>query len=388
MLPVENGVVMDELIRPNWHVVAIHFPIGLLVVGAMVEFFSFLGWRKSGFRIFGRWAFLLGAILCVPAAFGGLYALNDVVPEGLHVLAETNPRAAETVRDHLWMSASATVGAMIIVVSWIALSDAWRDRLHLIYKLALAGVTGLLVLAAHHGGEIVYAHPIVPRSQGMFEFPSTLLDQPISQLVDEALSLVQLHVYVAGLASAMACVCLGWSIRNVSQPDDPREYEQRVSVQQIAAAFSPTVSPLTELTLPVESTNNQSPNHTPPVRTGRWWFLTALLLLAAAGSGLWYLAHSTDSWDIETLRQTIRNPIQETDPDLTRRYAHTVVGLVLIGQTLLLALAGVVARRNGLLLILLALPLVMALAAQVWLGVLLLFDGPSGTITKFSVYPF
>jgi hypothetical protein len=88
------------------------------------------------------------------------------------------------------------------------------------------------------------------------------------------------------------------------------------------------------------------------------------------------------------LRQTIREPIEETDPDLTRRYAHTIVGLVLIGQTLLLALAGVIARRSGLLLILLALPLIVALIAQVWLGILLLFDGPSGPVTTFSVYPF
>lgn len=379
---------MDELIRPNWHMAAIHFPIGLLVVGAMVEFFSFLGWRKSGFRIFGRWAFLLGAILSVPAAFGGLYALNDVVPQGLHALAETNPTAAETVRDHLWMSAFSTIGAMGIVVSWIALSDAWRDRLHLLYKLALAFVTSLLVLGAHHGGEIVYAHQIGPHAQGPVELPSTLPNQPISELADQALSLVQLHVYVAGLAGAMACVCLGWSIRNVSQPNDPGEYEQRISAQRIAAAFSPAVPPLTELALPIESTNSESPNHTPPVRTAGWWLFTAILFLAAAGSGLWYLAHSTDSWDLETLRQTIREPIQETDPDLTRRYAHTIVGLVLIGQTLLLALTGVVARRNGLLLILLAIPLVVALAAQVWLGVLLLFDGPSGTVTKFSIYPF
>lgn len=374
---------MDELIRPNWHMAAVHFPIGLLVIGAFVEFFSFLGWRKSGFRIFGRWAFLLGAILSVPAAFGGLYALNDVVPEGLHVLAETNPSAAEAVRDHLWMSASATIGAMVIVVSWIALSDVWRDRLHLFYKLALAFVTGLLVLGAHHGGEMVYAHQIGPHAYGPFELPSTLPDQPISQLVDQALSLMQLHVYMAGLAGSMACVCLGWSIRNVSQPDDPREYEQKISAQQIAAAFSSSIPPF-----PPEPERAQSLNHTPPVRTGRWWLLTVLLLLLAAGSGLWYLAHSTDSWDFETLRQTIREPIEETDPDLTRRYAHTIVGLVLIGQTLLLALAGVIARRSGLLLILLALPLIVALIAQVWLGILLLFDGPSGPVTTFSVYPF
>ena len=38
-----------EFIRPNWHVILIHYPLGLLVVGILIELFAFL-WRRSGFR--------------------------------------------------------------------------------------------------------------------------------------------------------------------------------------------------------------------------------------------------------------------------------------------------------------------------------------------------
>jgi uncharacterized membrane protein len=382
------GAVMDELVRPNWHIAMVHFPIAFMVVGAAVELFSFLGWRRSGFRGFGRWAFLLGAIVAVPTTFGGLYALKDVVEGGLPTLRETDPAAAETILDHLWQSAAATAGAMLIVVTWIAFNDAWRDRLSLVFKLLLALVAALVIVAAHHGGDIVYAHKIGPHGQGPSTLPTTVPNQSISDLAEAALRLEQLHVYIAGLAAAMACVSIGWSIRVISQPDDPIDYNDAVNAQRIAAAFSANGPAIADTQMLASSSVLDSTNHTPPVRTGRLWMLTLLLMLAASASGLWYLAQSWDAWDIESLRDVIRTPIEDGDPDLTRRYAHTIVGLVLVGQTLLLAMASVVARRNKWLLVLLALPLLLALAAQVWLGLLLLVEGPAGKVTEFTAFPW
>jgi hypothetical protein len=37
----------DEFIHPNWHVILIHLPLGLLGVGVVIELLSFL-WRRSG----------------------------------------------------------------------------------------------------------------------------------------------------------------------------------------------------------------------------------------------------------------------------------------------------------------------------------------------------
>jgi uncharacterized membrane protein len=65
-------VPAHELVNPNLHVVLVHFPIALLVIGTLIELFSFLGWRTSGFRIAGRWMIGLGALLAIPTSLSGI----------------------------------------------------------------------------------------------------------------------------------------------------------------------------------------------------------------------------------------------------------------------------------------------------------------------------
>ena len=48
-----------EFVNPNLHVVWVHFPMALLIIGALIELFSFMWWR-SGFRAAGRWMILIG----------------------------------------------------------------------------------------------------------------------------------------------------------------------------------------------------------------------------------------------------------------------------------------------------------------------------------------
>jgi uncharacterized membrane protein len=377
---------MEELIRPNWHIALVHFPIALLIVGGAVELLSFLGWRRSTFRLFGRWAILLGAIVAVPVTFNGLYSLGDVVPQGINALARTDPGAAETISDHLWMSAVSAGASMLLVVLWIALSDTWRDRLSIVFKIILLLTVTLLMLAAHHGGEIVYAHKIGPHGTGATSLPTSMPAIPIDQLLDQALQSMQVHTLMAGFAVAMACVCLGWSIRAVTQPVDLRTIDDAASARRIAAAFSNDIAPMNESRqlLGTPAPMPVSINHTPPVRTGRFWMLTLLLLILATGSGIWYLSVNEGTWDVETLRRAITLPLDEGEPGITRRFAHAVAGAVLIGNALLLAVASAVARRNLGLLIVLAVPMILALAAQVWLGVLLVMEGPMGAVTGFD----
>src|ERR1700677_291341 len=67
----------SKIINPNLHVAFIHYPLGLLVAGAVIELFSFL-WPRSGIRAAAKWMILLGALSAVPATFSGLYALRDI----------------------------------------------------------------------------------------------------------------------------------------------------------------------------------------------------------------------------------------------------------------------------------------------------------------------
>ena len=65
------------LVRPNLHVILIHYPLAMLVAGTLIELLSFV-WPRGTFRAAGRWMILLGALLAVPTTFSGIYAMRDV----------------------------------------------------------------------------------------------------------------------------------------------------------------------------------------------------------------------------------------------------------------------------------------------------------------------
>ncbi|HEX8323039.1 MAG TPA: DUF2231 domain-containing protein [Tepidisphaeraceae bacterium] len=368
---------MRELIEPNWHIAVVHFPIGLIVIGTLVELFSFLGWRGSGFRRAGRWMLLLGAVLAVPTAFSGMYALASETHGGIDELRKTNPRLADEMTWHVWSQAGATALAMFVVVLWISLSDFWRDRLNLLFKLLLIGVSGLILVGAHLGGEVVYGHGYGVDPQR----PPTSLPTSTTQLAsiktyEELAPVDQTHVTFAGLAMAVACITLGLAIRTASAPADgslPTDHAER-----IAAAFTP--ADINDPTYPPEPVV-VSRNTTPPVPVARFWLLSALLLTVTALLGDWIIALEV-GWDINAMWEKISKPIDD-GPALSRLLAHFVVGGTLIVDTLILALLARFAPRRSVLLLVFALPLVIALVTQIWLGILLLFDGPAGAVTGF-----
>src|SRR5207237_6680364 len=142
----------------------IHFPIGLLFVGTIIELLSFM-WRRSGFRAAGRWMILIGALASIPAATTGMFAARqamDVSPdEKLVDLKKEAPLDAEQwdhLRHHIKFNGSAAVLLGVMVIGWIGASDRVRQRAHIAYLLALLIAVGLLTCGAWHGGEMVYAH--------------------------------------------------------------------------------------------------------------------------------------------------------------------------------------------------------------------------------------
>jgi len=368
---------MEELVKPNWHIAIIHFPIGLIVLGSILELFSFLGWRRTSLRAGARWMLLAGAILAVPAAFSGIYALGDVVPNGINAVRASDPELANYLWLHVWTQSSATVLAMLIVSVWIGLSDGWRDRLAIVFKFLLLILIGLISYGSHVGGEQVYEHQLATEKRLT---PATLPTAAQLGEIDTWATLFppdQNHIVLAGFALAAACVCIGLAARAT-------HYEDLNALRaegQFASAFSlrgdePIVERPHELYV--------SPtNHTPAVRTGRLWAVAWVLLLLTAVSGLAILAIDAHSLDVNMLWDSISKPIEATDPGLTRRFAHVLVGVFIVADGLVLGLLSRFARRRATVLAMFALPLILAMAAQIWLGTLLMLDGPSGPVTRF-----
>lgn len=368
---------MDEFIRPNWHIALVHFPIALLVAGTLIEVFSFLGWRRSSFRSAGRWLLLLGAILSVPTAFSGIYAMSDVARGGLDKLREADPIAADRLWSHILISGAATTLSMLVTVTWISCSDVWRTRLSLVFKLLLLVAMVGVMAGAHQGGELVYSSTLGVEQRGPNPLPTTLEtyadDDAWATLMGDA---EQPHVVMAGFMMAIACVALGWSIRAIAQDDDPTITEQTQTANRIAAAFASESGDLRSL---LESESIVSTHHTPPVRAAWIWMLAFALGLITAAGGLWIIA-LYEGWQPEALWKAIN----EGDVRWTRRLVHLIGGSVIIVCTLMLAILARFGRKNRLGLVLFAPPLVLAMALEVWVGILLLLDSSEGPITGFK----
>lgn len=373
---------MPQLIQPNWHIAAVHFPIALVVIGTLVELFSFLGWRGGGFRRAGRWMLLIGAILGVPTAFSGIYAWAEMIPRnGMAELWQTDPGLAKRMTTHIWVNSIATAGTMFLVVLWIALSDIWRDRLNILFKLCLLAVTGLVLVGAHAGGEAVYQHALGVDTKRTPSTLPTLEEAKQLHTWESLLPTWQSHITMAGFAMAIACVTLGLAIRTTHAGLEPVVITDHSG--RIAAAFS--ANAIDDPTLSPEGPIALSRNYTPPLRATRFWLLTFLLLAVTAVLGLWSLSSTSGfDWTYDNFHNYIVNPPVDDGPKLTRRLAHTIVGTVLIADTLLLAMIARFAPRQSVLLLVVAIPLVLALAAQIWLGVLLTFDTPAGFVTRFN----
>jgi uncharacterized membrane protein len=114
------------------HPIAVHFPIALIVVAAIAE------WFPRG-RNAARFLIVLGAAAAVFAAVLGWL-------DAAHI--RIRPDQVEQVLWHRWIG---TAAATLAVVS------AWASRNQtLLYRVTLIACAVLIAIGAHIGGEIVY----------------------------------------------------------------------------------------------------------------------------------------------------------------------------------------------------------------------------------------
>jgi uncharacterized membrane protein len=406
--------VAKEFINPNWHVILIHYPLGLFVLGMLIELFSFL-YRRSTLRTAGRWMILLGALSGIPAALSGIYAMGNVVrmelPESAVTpeqpwkqvwqtseFGKTNPEQREFLGRHVWAQSSATALAVVLVTIAIGCSDPWRKRLYFPLLLGLLFSLAAMVWGAYFGGEMVYRHGTgVLRVQAKGTMPEASEPKPTESAADEQVEAkrnieyyvppLQLHVVLAGLAVAVAFGALGLSMRAVAVAGEgPRERRDDLDdVAERDLLYAPPVPRGPAAMDVARSLNPDAGVDTRPPRlpVSRLWLLTTVIGLAAMAAGWWLLGGTDEvrTWEPKRLWSMVA---PTRDHPVTRRFVHVVTGGVIIVVPLLLALVTRVSRRPKVTLTLLGLLLVLAVALQVWLGVLLMLDTPNGSIYRFN----
>jgi uncharacterized membrane protein len=378
----------EKLINPNYHPLLIHYPIALLVTGTLIEVFSFLGWRRHGFRSAGRWMILLGALSAVPAALSGIYALNDVVRAGVsdadasgswHQLATASPLIKHSAAwaimvRHVWLQGIATTLVVLVVTCWIACSDRLRGKLHFLFLLLLLAGIGLTGTGAWFGGEGVYQHAV-----GVADLSKPEPEAPgLVYYIDP----LQMHVIGAGVALALAALSIGLAFRAMVTariPEDFHGLDDVLGGHLHDSQVDPQIDPRPIAPATMGELSQRVPS-------ARFALLTSLAALLTAAGGWWVLARGGESnvLAFHDLWMWIRDATQNNGFWLTRRLAHVICGLSIVIIPLLIAITTRFMPRSRTFLSVLTLLLLAVIAGQIWLGVLLINDSNAGPVTRFS----
>ena len=380
---------MDKFILPNFHVILVHFPMGLLLIGVAIELFSFL-WRQSSFRQAGRWMILLGALAAVPALTSGLYALRDVVGHGDDLNSWSEFKAAsnfnqhdwEFVRYHVVLNSAATGLALFATVMWLGASDLWRKILHIPALVMLVVAVGLMIDGGWHGGEMVYRLGFAVQGKLNVLPDSPTRPQDLQDKIEFYAPEGEVHLLMAGVVLALAAAALGLSIRRSVTADT-------VLVQRIPRTDVPASGGREDAVKPIsllQALNDPGDEIPvgPRIPAARFWLLAGVAAVAAIASGLWFGDYFAPLPGIIDRAKIVAAIHHVQDSKNAREGLHIVFGASILVLTLLLALLTRFVPKSRVVLSLLAFVLVLAMAVQVWLGVLLTFDGGRGPLARFK----
>ena len=370
-------IVPRHLISPNMHVIMVHFPLGIFVFGLFLETFSFL-WRRSSVRVAARWMILFGGLLAVPAAVSGIDALKDVSEQtGL------SDEAWTLLHRHILLASwGAGIAALTTTIA-LGLSDRWRGRLYFPLLLGLIAGASLMGAGSHFGGEGVYLRGVAVKIKG-----------ERASGIEYYMPAESTHVLVAGFGIALALGALGSSLRVVSTHE--AAVEDMRAEQELAALGAGTdpadPRPVTD-DMSVARTLNQHAVLPPaPLPAARFWLLASLVFLITLGLGIWLLISMEDSEFLQNNKPTASSIYKEVMDTATatkplpnnRRGAHIVVGILLVISPLVLALAVRFGPRRRWLVLSFCIAILLIIAAEVWLGVLLLHDKTEGPLYRFA----
>jgi len=357
-----------EFINPNWHIILIHYPIGLLTIGLLIEIITAFH-RASTFRAAGRWMIAIGGMLTIPTLTAGLYAFRDTVsPTGFmmdehwrEVVAESkwNDEQWRFISRHILFNSIATGLAVLTVFLWLANSERVRRKTYWLLLLALIAANVLLGIGAWHGGELVYRFGT--GVQAVHPNPPTA--EPVQHNVDYYASPLQVHIIAAGLAVAAIVVSIGLMFRKWEKPGiaDVRGTERRAS--------DPLDTGVDEEVLVPE---------VPRVFPGRFFIAACALGIVTAFLGAWSVMGDFTGEALKSNLEMLK------EADHRRLLIHVIVGVCIVLLPVVLAIVVRFMGRGRALGLLLVVVLLIAVGLQLWLGIAMLYDSHEGPMFRFA----
>ena len=343
---------MQEFIAPNWHVVFIHFPLGVFLIGLAAEIISIF-WKNAGFRTAGRWMMAIGGLLSIVTVVSGIYAFRDVVISG-SVMPElkwadiagqskwSQPQW-ENIEDHILANSFATVIIVTVIFLMIAFSEKIR-KLYWLFLLAIIFGAILIQIGAWHGGELVYTYAV--GIEGQTFSAENKLDFYVPPL--------ELHIVLAGFSVAFAVGAFALTIRRWIKTPQIKGHEIREGFEYIGSEGEFGKGRLI-----------------PPV----FWLIALLFALGTVLAGFWAV---WGYFGFENNLAMLKNW------GYRRLILHVIAGVTLVvAAIILIALTSSVKKRTASATII-ALILVLAAVVQVWLGTMMLFDSHAGQLFNFK----
>jgi heme A synthase len=195
--------------------------------------------------------------------------------------------------------------------------------------------------------------------------------EDVADKIKEEVSPLQIHTLLAGFLFALAAASLGLSYRSLAELRTAHAEEIDLADAQSSGGYQ-GIPEHDERIIDALRGDEAVVIHPPQTPPARFWLLTVLVGIPTALSGL--CVAEALSWE----------RVVEEFNGAPRDAAHIVLGGSIIVLALILAALTRWARRSGLLLSIFSLLLVVAVAGQIWMGVLLTFDSMHGPLTRFA----
>jgi hypothetical protein len=263
-----------------------------------------------------------------------------------------------------------------------------RRVLRLPLLLGFLIACGGMVVGSWNGGETVYQHGtsvLIINSHGKTQ-EMEKLDSDATQYEKIVGYYIggeeQVHIIVAGFALSAIVAALGLSIRRLTthRAEDAAHAELRLAGHKPGGrGGADDLSVIRSLN--PETAMEAEHAHVP---VGRWWFVAILVTLCTSAAGYWILSrtHFADQqgWSY-FVKQLQLDDAQKWK--ISRHLAHAALGTAMVLLALILACVTRWAPRASLVLSFFATLLVLVIAAQVWMGIALTFEG-EGPLTHFE----
>ena len=134
----------------NIHPLIVHFPIALLIVGALCDAIGILGRRDGALRM-GYILLILGAVGAVAAAFSGEAAGETA--SGIPGIGEGIERHENLATAAVWLSIVLALGRI-----HLTMKRRFAGAVRIVYLVLVLGTAGLVAASGYTGGRLVYEY--------------------------------------------------------------------------------------------------------------------------------------------------------------------------------------------------------------------------------------